>query len=173
MKEESVIQKVIKLILILSGIVIITYGLKDTGWDSEEIYCIGPGLILLGVMTSFWLQDKMKPKLESKRILIKIIEIILFTVGITILTYGLKDTSWDAEEISIIGGVLIGIGYGFRDLTLEKEAGLLSNTTKLFVLIFALSIITFQSSIYSNSEDCNCENQLNDIENKIERLDRN
>jgi len=164
--------KLLSTLTILTGVIITSYGIKDTGWESEEIYCIGPGLIIAGIILKFWLRDLLINKLETKRTLVKIFELIFFTAGIIVFSYGLKDTAWDSQEITIIGGILLALGYCLREWTIEKNDLLISNTSKIFFVIFAISVLSFLSSIYSNSNDCNCEDKLNDIENKIENLER-
>jgi hypothetical protein len=172
MKQETITIKLLSMITIVTGLIIISSGLKDTGWKSEEKFCFGPGFIVTGMILKFWFNDMLIYKLEAKRTIIKIFELILFNSGIIIFSYGLKDTSWDAEEITLGGGVLLALGYCLRDWTIVNREQSISNSIKLYLVIFGIACLTFLSSIYSNSEDCNCEDQLNHIENKIENLDR-
>lgn len=89
-----------------------------------------------------------------------------------VVSYGLKDTSWESKERTFLGGVLIDLGYVLREWTIEKYDHVFTNSMKLYLVIFLISILTFLSSIYSSSQDCKCEDKLNDIERKIEYLDR-
>jgi hypothetical protein len=171
MKNETTLQKILKVIFVITGLMISTYGLKDTGYDSEELYCIGPGLIVAGILIGLWFNDQLNAKMEAKRTIIKILELVFFFSGTVILCFGLKDTSWDAEEITIWGGLLLGVGYLIRVISMKNNQSGFTNTGKIFATISIMAILTFQSSIYSNSEDCNCESQLDDIERKIDYLD--
>ena len=172
MKNETITMKVLTTITIMTGIIITSYGIKDTRWESEEVFCIGPGLIIVGLVIKYWVRDSLINKLETKRAIIKISELFLFTTGIIIFCYGLKNTSSDSEQVTIIGGVLLALGYFLRDWAITKNELIISNSSKLYFVIFALTCLSFLSSIYSNSQDCNCVDKLNDIENKIQNLER-
>jgi cytochrome c oxidase assembly factor CtaG len=148
------------------------YGLKNVGWESEKAYCAGPGLIVFGMTLRYWFSDSLSDKLKTKRTLVKLTELVLFTAGIVIFSYGLKDTSWESKQIAATGGVLLALGYCLRDFAVEKGGETLTNSLKLYLVVFAIAAITLLSATYSNSEDCNCEDRLTEIEGKIDDLRR-